>query len=176
MQRMGTYLQETISARGHLTYATDYARMALVAGALGYDARNVMGVDLIGELCKSDLVEKQGLNGYIYTLLALDSKDYSLPEDALWTADKLVEKICALQKEKGYFVFARQLWRGRRFNSGGSHCPCAAQRTRTGKNSSGKSDKLVGGSAAGYSGLCRYGCGKQHECGAGTDRAVRSGN
>lgn len=106
MQRMGTYLQETISARGHLTYATDYARMALVAGALGYDARNVMGVDLIGELCKSDLVEKQGLNGYIYTLLALDSEDYSLPEDALWTADKLVEKICALQKEKGYFVFA----------------------------------------------------------------------
>ena len=105
MQRMGTYLQETISARGHLTYATDYARMALVADALGYDARNVTGVDLIGELCKSDLVEKQGLNGYIYTLLALDSEDYSLPADALWTADKLVEKICALQKEKGYFVF-----------------------------------------------------------------------
>lgn len=105
VQAMGDYLTQTIQEKGQLTYATDYARMVLTLGALGYDARNFAGVDLMGALSTSDLVEQQGINGTIYTLLALDSKNTILPEEAVWTADRLVERLCALQKEKGYFVY-----------------------------------------------------------------------
>ena len=57
-------------------YATDNARYVLTVTALGYDATDVAGYDLTAPLQGLDYVRKQGVNGVIYTLLALDSANY----------------------------------------------------------------------------------------------------
>ena len=57
-------------------YPTDYARIALAVTALGYDASNVGGYDLLEPLQNVKSVAAQGVNGPIYALLALDSAGY----------------------------------------------------------------------------------------------------
>ena len=45
----------------------------------------------------------QGANGYIWALLALDSKDYEEPEGAVWNREKLVDAILEKEQEDGGF-------------------------------------------------------------------------
>lgn len=59
---------------GHL--ATDNARVALAVSAAGYDPSDIDGYNLIAPLLSFDYATKQGINGAVYTLMALDSCDY----------------------------------------------------------------------------------------------------
>lgn len=45
----------------------------------------------------------QGINGYIWALLAIDSKSWEEPQDAQWTREKLVTSILSKQLEDGGF-------------------------------------------------------------------------
>ena len=56
---------------------TDYARLAVALNALGKDARDVEGHDIIARLMDYDNVVRQGINGPIWALIALSSKDFA---------------------------------------------------------------------------------------------------
>ena len=54
---------------------TEYSRVILALSALECDARSAAGYDLTLPLGDYDKVSAQGVNGVIYALLALDSRD-----------------------------------------------------------------------------------------------------
>ena len=51
---------------------TEYERVMIALTALGYDASNIEGYDLIARLADYDVVKKQGINSIIFALIALD--------------------------------------------------------------------------------------------------------
>jgi S-layer homology domain. len=66
----------------HSVKYTEYDRVILALTAIGKDVHNVAGYDLTQPLADYETVIKQGINGPIFALIALDSKGYSIPADA----------------------------------------------------------------------------------------------
>lgn len=64
--------QGVLSTRKH----TEYARAVLALTALGEDPRSVGGYDLLAPLVDFDATVRQGLNGAIFALIALDCGGY----------------------------------------------------------------------------------------------------
>ena len=96
------------------TKATEWHRMIIVASALGADAtafgNNPDGskINLVADgvynYVNGDL-SSQGINAFIYALLALDCKGYEVPEGSTYTRESIIENILALQMENGAFGF-----------------------------------------------------------------------
>lgn len=99
---------QAYAANGGLQNTSDYARAVLALGAMGVDPRAFAGQDLVEPLYYGSL-EKQGITAYVYGLLALDSGNYSIPDDAAWTREKLVAEIAKLQQPDGYF-WIQEAW------------------------------------------------------------------
>ena len=76
---------------------TEYSRVILALKAIGKDPRNVAGFDLLLPLGNFDETGSQGVNGAIFALLALDSKNYEIPAnpaaDTQATRELYVEEI-----------------------------------------------------------------------------------
>lgn len=87
---------------GGLAYPSDIARTVLVLGAMGVDPADFAGHNLIAELTAAPL-EKQGINAYVYALLALDSGK------ATYSREKIVAEIAKLQQPDGYF-WIQEAW------------------------------------------------------------------
>lgn len=68
-------------ARGSLsgTKYTEYSRLILALTAIGEDVTDVGGYNLLAKLADFDSVKKQGMNGLIFALLALECHDYEVP-------------------------------------------------------------------------------------------------
>jgi prenyltransferase beta subunit len=64
---------------------TEYSRVILGLTALGKDARNIAGYDLTLPLGDYEKTIWQGLNGPIWALIALDSRDYPMPQNSTAT-------------------------------------------------------------------------------------------
>ena len=60
---------------------TEYSRTVLALTAIGKDPSDVAGFDLLKPLADFEQVTKQGVNGTIFALLALDSGNYEIPEN-----------------------------------------------------------------------------------------------
>ena len=60
---------------------TEYSRTVLALTAIGKNPADVAGFDLLKPLADFEQVTKQGINGTIFALLALDSGNYEMPED-----------------------------------------------------------------------------------------------
>ena len=60
---------------------TEYSRTVLALTAIGKDSASVAGFDLLKPLADFEQVTKQGINGTIFALLALDSGNYEIPEN-----------------------------------------------------------------------------------------------
>ena len=58
---------------------TEYSRTVLALTALGYDPTNVGGYNLLAPLTDFKAVTKQGVNGAVFALIALDSHNYEIP-------------------------------------------------------------------------------------------------
>lgn len=58
---------------------TEYSRVIAALSAIGADARDVAGYDLTYALGDYEKTVRQGLNGPIWALIALDSSDYPMP-------------------------------------------------------------------------------------------------
>ena len=58
---------------------TEYSRVIVALSSIGKDARNVAGYDLTKPLGDYDKTIWQGMNGPIWALIALDSRDYPMP-------------------------------------------------------------------------------------------------
>jgi hypothetical protein len=62
----------------HENRYTEYSRLILAVTAIGYDPRDVAGYDLTLPLGDFERTLRQGINGPIWALIALDSLDYPL--------------------------------------------------------------------------------------------------
>ncbi len=96
-----------------LQKATEWHRTALAVLSLGGDPTH-MGTDPHGENInliadgvyyrgKTESLGSQGINGYIWGLIALDAMRYSVPEDAIDTRDSILVKILENQLPNGAF-------------------------------------------------------------------------
>lgn len=77
-----SYIKSVGGAKLHRSKSTENARVILALTAIGKDPQNVDGVNLLQPLADFDFVKKQGVNGPIWTLLALDSFQYEIPVDS----------------------------------------------------------------------------------------------
>ena len=107
---------EEYAAKGGLdsTKATEWHRTILVVTALGGDATAFgthpdgtkinLVADGIYNYINEDLAN-QGINGFIYALLALDCGGYEIPEGSRYTRESIVASLVAEQHEDGSFGF-----------------------------------------------------------------------
>jgi hypothetical protein len=89
--------------KGEFRKVTDYARIALAAGAAGADPLTIGGYNLIEKIYNNANMTVQGSNGPIFALIALDSGAYSVPATAQWTREKLVDWLLKQQSKDGGF-------------------------------------------------------------------------
>ena len=78
---------------------TENARVILALTAIGKDVTNVGGHNLLKGLDNMDYVQTQGINGPIFTLIALDSHNYPTMGDV--TREKLIQVILDAQLTDG---------------------------------------------------------------------------
>ena len=109
------YVESAYAESGGLSAnkATEWHRIALAVTALGGDATafgtkpDGGSIDLIADGCYDCVVEgdpgAQGLNGWIFALLALDAGGYQVPEGARYTRETIIEAIVSAQGEDGGF-------------------------------------------------------------------------
>ena len=85
--------------RLHRAKVTDNARVILALTSIGKDVTNVGGHNLLKGLDSMDYIQTQGINGPIFTLIALDSHNYPTMGDV--TREKLIETILGAVLEDG---------------------------------------------------------------------------
>jgi Rieske Fe-S protein len=102
------YVQENINkdtGRLHRVKSTDNSRMILALTATGRDVTDVGGYNLLTALADLDYVKKQGNNGPIWALIALDSHNYEIPEvttgGTQTTRENLIDTILAARNGDG---------------------------------------------------------------------------
>lgn len=99
----------TIKKQGvlHKKKYTDYSRVILALSAIGGDPSDVAGYDLIEPLGDFDKTIWQGINGPIWALIALDSRDYDVPVNEATavqaTRDGYIAEILRRQLNDGGF-------------------------------------------------------------------------
>ncbi|MBE6658430.1 MAG: hypothetical protein E7604_08295 [Ruminococcaceae bacterium] len=79
---------------------TEYSRLALAVTALGYNARNMYGYDLLTPLTNLTNTTKQGVNGAIFALLAFDAGGYALNYASV-TRQDFISYILNAQRKNG---------------------------------------------------------------------------
>ena len=94
----------------HTRKYTEYSRVILAWTALGRDAADVGGFNLLIPLADFDQTVFQGINGPIFALLALDSGAYDIPENTAGTTqatrDGYVDYILNAELPGGGWSFA----------------------------------------------------------------------
>lgn len=103
---VASYVKKNIDSKGRLSSSksTDNSRVILALTAAGYDPRNVGGYNLLEGLTDMDYIVKQGINGPIWALIALDSHNYVIPTSNAenpTTREKLIQEILKAQLSDG---------------------------------------------------------------------------
>lgn len=115
LEEMGDYLfyygeqvSEYVAEKAGILHAkkyTEYSRVILAWTALGRDATDVAGFNLLVPLADFEQTVFQGTNGPIYALLALDSGNYEIPENVADSTqasrDLYVDYLVRNEAEKG---------------------------------------------------------------------------
>ena len=87
---------------------SEYSKVILALTAMGKDPRNIGGCDLLEKLADFEMVKKQGINGPVWALLALDCGGYEIPKvdgvSQVTGRDLLLETILSQEKEGGGFA------------------------------------------------------------------------
>lgn len=85
---------------------TEYSRVILALSAIGKDATDVGGYNLVEKLFDFDKVIWQGLNGPIFALIALDTWNYEIPTNANNSREKMIDHILSKQLADGGFTLS----------------------------------------------------------------------
>lgn len=91
------------------TKYTEYSRVILALTSIGQDVTNVGGYNLLSYLADFTKVKRQGINGAVWALIALDSNNYSVPTgDSLdaTTREKLIDYILGKKLSTGGWTLA----------------------------------------------------------------------
>lgn len=100
-----------------ITKATEWHRTIIVVTALGADATafgthpDGTKINLVADGIYNYINEdlgNQGINGYIYALLALDCGGYEIPKGSRYTRESILELLVAEQHEDGSFGFGER--------------------------------------------------------------------
>ena len=91
------YVKANVNAneRLHNSKSTDNSRVILALTAIGKDPTNVGGHNLLKGLDSMNYINKQGINGPVFALIALDSHNYPTFGDV--TRDVLIDRILSEQ-------------------------------------------------------------------------------
>ena len=84
----------------HSAKSSDNSRLILALTAIGKDVTDVDGHDLLKGLSDMDYIQKQGINGPIWALLAFNSGNYPVPEGNV-SREKLINVILEAQLSDG---------------------------------------------------------------------------
>ncbi|WLR42718.1 DUF4430 domain-containing protein [Bacillus carboniphilus] len=98
-----TSLVERVETSQRLNH-TELQKTILTIIALNGDPTDFAEQNLIEKLYNDKTI--QLINHYTYALIALDSKNYETPEDALWNRDQLIDSILSLQHTDGGWSFS----------------------------------------------------------------------
>lgn len=89
----------------HRVKYTEYSRVIITLTAIGKDPSDVSGYNLLLPLSDFDKTIKQGINGAIWALIALDSGNYTIPGNRnatnLAARQKYVDYILSKQTKEG---------------------------------------------------------------------------
>lgn len=85
------------------TKSTDNSKTIIALTALGFNATNINGYNLVEPLTDFDYVNKQGVNGVIYALIALNSNNYYAENTEIRT--KMTNAIMEAQLSDGGWTF-----------------------------------------------------------------------
>ena len=107
-KNLEAYVKDTYERDGSLSdrKATEYDRIILTVLALGKDPEQFGGANLVEDgiwQYQGGSLGDQGVNGWIYSLIAADAKDYEEPQDAVYTRQMIIEQILAEQNQDGSF-------------------------------------------------------------------------
>ena len=104
------FVQENIDENGRLHNAksTENSRIILALTAMGKDVTDVGGYNLLTGLNDMDYVQKQGINGPIWALIALDSGNYPAPDGDV-TRESLLQVILDAQLADGGWALSGAL-------------------------------------------------------------------
>ena len=101
-------VEQYVKEKGGVLHArkyTEYSRLITALAALGQDARNVAGYDLTLPLGDYEKTVWQGINGAVWALIALDSRNYPMPQNTgaktQATRQMYVDAILAAQLSDG---------------------------------------------------------------------------
>lgn len=104
-----SYVEENASAKLDSRKSTENSRVILALSAIGKDATDVAGYNLLEPLADFDFVTWQGLNGPVFALIAFDTYNYEIPTAAdgatQTTRENLISYILDSQLENGGWTF-----------------------------------------------------------------------
>lgn len=100
------YVKANINEAGqlHRSKSTDNSRVILALTAAGYNVTDVAGYNLLKGLSDMEYLKKQGINGPVWALIALDSHGYETSQTALREA--ILEYIFNARLEDGGFAIS----------------------------------------------------------------------
>ena len=108
-ENLENYVKEKGSSTLSKNKSTDNSRVILALSAIGKDARNVAGYNLLEPYADFEYVTWQGINGPVFALIALDTYGYDIPTDSSvseqTTREKLVDYILENALEDGGWAF-----------------------------------------------------------------------
>ncbi len=81
---------------------TEYERLTLAVLACGGDPTNIAGQNLIEKIYNNNNMSDQGINAYVFGLIALQAGNFNIPNNAVWTKEKLINKILSYQEDDGW--------------------------------------------------------------------------
>ncbi|MBR3431395.1 MAG: S-layer homology domain-containing protein [Clostridia bacterium] len=96
----------------HKRKYTEYSRVIVTLSAIGKDARDVAGYNLLTPLGDYEKTIWQGLNGPIWALIALDSANYEMPQnpeaETQATRQMYIDCILAEELDEGGWTLSRK--------------------------------------------------------------------
>ena len=86
---------------------TDYFRIIMALSAMGKDPTDFEGINILERMYDYNNLSNYTSNMMSFTLMAYDSMDFEIPQDAMWSREKLIDMILAFQnQENGGFGLA----------------------------------------------------------------------
>lgn len=106
------YVKAKGSAKLHKNKSTDNSRTILALTAIGADATDVGGYNLLEPLADMNYVTTQGINGPVFALIAFDTAGYDIPklpdgsDGVQTTREGLIEYILGRELDGGGWAFS----------------------------------------------------------------------
>ena len=94
---------QELKKKGKTMRVTDLARVALALEAMGKNPTDVGGFNVLEAIYNHEKMMTDSSNCPIFGLLALDGRNYKIPEDAKWSRKDIITQILKFQKASGAF-------------------------------------------------------------------------